>query len=350
VANGEGKLLSQRESLHYKVGYTKSGQVHYLFGDHLGSTSLVVDGAGRVVSEVRYRPWGEERYNRGAPSTRYTYTGQYSHLAEFGLYFYNARWYSPTLGRFTQPDSLIPVQSQGAQAWDRYAYVNNNPVRYNDPTGHIVNPPCWLCDVTWLTYTNVSGIWNNFIDITATVGCFFVGCHVDTKNDTISGPTKAEAMNAAILGLVNPIKMPDAGFSSAAVNALDDEIYSGVRKASQFLQDIGVPREVRKQVIESFDIRTINVRPAREAEYGIRYFDDVNALPKGRWLFPTFPASRETLAIRPEWNAMTRFKQWQIRPGSILIEGRVAPQGPYLPGGGWQIYVPFLSDIWEVVR
>jgi hypothetical protein len=30
---------------------------------------------------------------------------------------------------------MIP-STQGTQAWDRYAYVNNNPVRYNDPTGH----------------------------------------------------------------------------------------------------------------------------------------------------------------------------------------------------------------------
>jgi len=33
----------------------------------------------------------------------------------------------------------VPEQSQGVQAWDRYAGMNNNPVRYNDPSGHVVN-------------------------------------------------------------------------------------------------------------------------------------------------------------------------------------------------------------------
>jgi RHS repeat-associated protein len=54
----------------------------------------------------------------------------------FGLMFYQARWYDPYLNHFTQPDSIVPEQTQGVQAWDRYAYVNNNPVRYDDPTGH----------------------------------------------------------------------------------------------------------------------------------------------------------------------------------------------------------------------
>ncbi len=33
----------------------------------------------------------------------------------------------------------MPTGTQGTQAWDRYAFVNNNPVRYNDPTGHGVD-------------------------------------------------------------------------------------------------------------------------------------------------------------------------------------------------------------------
>jgi hypothetical protein len=42
--------------------------------------------------------------------------------------------YDPALGRFIQADSIIPGIS--AQAWDRYAYANNSPVRYTDPSGH----------------------------------------------------------------------------------------------------------------------------------------------------------------------------------------------------------------------
>ena len=47
-----------------------------------------------------------------------------------------SRFFDPSLGRFTPPDTIVPTSTQGTQAWDRYAFVNNNPVRYNDPTGH----------------------------------------------------------------------------------------------------------------------------------------------------------------------------------------------------------------------
>jgi RHS repeat-associated protein len=72
----------------------------------------------------------------------YTFTGQASYMDDpitsettegFGLMFFNARWLDPQLGRFAQADSIVPG---GVQGLDRYAYVNNNPLRYTDPTGH----------------------------------------------------------------------------------------------------------------------------------------------------------------------------------------------------------------------
>ena len=124
--------------------------VEYMLGDHLGSTSITTDSSGNKVSEMRYKAWGEVRYSwtSGTSTTpayklsSYTFTGQYSYMDDpstsgvtegFGLMFYNARMYDPALGRFAQADSITPG---GVQGLDRYAYVNNSPVRYTDPTGH----------------------------------------------------------------------------------------------------------------------------------------------------------------------------------------------------------------------
>ena len=69
------------------------------------------------------------------------YNGQYR-LAALRLDYYGARWYDPSLGRWAQADSVVPLASQEALAWDRYAYTNNNPVRYNDPSGHMISSGC----------------------------------------------------------------------------------------------------------------------------------------------------------------------------------------------------------------
>ncbi|MDQ3005568.1 MAG: RHS repeat-associated core domain-containing protein [Chloroflexota bacterium] len=110
--------------------------MNYLLGDHLGSTSLVTDSAGVKINEQRYKAWGETRYTFGNEKTKYQYTGQFSYTADFGLYFYNARWYDPALGRFAQADTIIP-SAYDSQSYDRFAYVFNNPIKYNDPSGHI---------------------------------------------------------------------------------------------------------------------------------------------------------------------------------------------------------------------
>jgi len=88
------------------------------------------------VQRLRYMAWGEDRYEEGAGLTDNRYTGQREE--GYGLYFYQARWYDPALGRFVQADSIIPIQTQGVQAWDRYGYVNNSPLQYIDESGRDV--------------------------------------------------------------------------------------------------------------------------------------------------------------------------------------------------------------------
>jgi len=93
----------------------------------------VVDTDGDLVSSSQYTAFGELP-SGGSGSPDYRYTGQREE-AELGLYFYRARWYDPALSRFVQADTIVP-QTRNPQAWDRFAYVQNNPVMYTDPSGH----------------------------------------------------------------------------------------------------------------------------------------------------------------------------------------------------------------------
>jgi RHS repeat-associated protein len=113
---------------------TGSSTLNFIFGDHLGSTAITTNSSGGKVAEIRYYPWGTERYTYGTTPTSYHFTGQ--RLESYiNLYWYGSRWYDPALGRFIQPDPIIPNPND-SQSYDRYAYVLNNPVRYTDPSGN----------------------------------------------------------------------------------------------------------------------------------------------------------------------------------------------------------------------
>ena len=58
------------------------------------------------------------------------FTGR-EHDSETGLYYYRARYYDPEIGRFITEDSL-----RFEAGVNFYAYCSNNPIRFNDPTGH----------------------------------------------------------------------------------------------------------------------------------------------------------------------------------------------------------------------
>lgn len=109
----------------------------YLYHDHLGSRVAMADSAAGIWWNEAYNPYGEKRID---PDRNKDNLGFAGHVQDdvTGLTYMQARYYDPVTGRFLSPD---PVQfSPGApQMFNRYSYVNNDPINLRDPDGRCPN-------------------------------------------------------------------------------------------------------------------------------------------------------------------------------------------------------------------
>jgi RHS repeat-associated protein len=69
--------------------------------------------------------------------TRRGFTG-HEHYPEFKIINMNARLYDPVIGRFFSPDNFVQVP-EFTQGFNRYSYCLNNPLKYIDPTGNLID-------------------------------------------------------------------------------------------------------------------------------------------------------------------------------------------------------------------
>jgi RHS repeat-associated protein len=150
---------------------SQNGTLSYYHQDNLSSTSLMTDSSGiQVGATVKYLPFGNCLQNPDLPTDK-LFTGQ--RLDATGLYYYNARYYDPTIGRFISPDTFVQwINELGfvsyqltvdvvrlgfgsvrniqvtypqpifavpmyPQVLNKYSYVINNSLKYTDPTGFI---------------------------------------------------------------------------------------------------------------------------------------------------------------------------------------------------------------------
>jgi RHS repeat-associated protein len=120
----------------------------YYFSDGQGSISALAQLAqsppASLTARYEYDAWGNYLGFSGASYNSIGYTGQ-RFDGETGLMPLGngERYYSPGLGSFIQQDSFAGMAMM-ARSMNRYAYANNNPLRFTDPSGHEGLVADWL--------------------------------------------------------------------------------------------------------------------------------------------------------------------------------------------------------------
>ena len=146
-----GRRLAE---LTYPLG-TSTPSITYLHPDALGSAPLGTDYLGQASTASDQDPYGLPRFLKypgdSQPLTR-TFTGK--ELDPSSLYYFNARYYDPSMARFTQIDpvslnltrpgleslthgmSIQQVLADPHHTLNPYSYASNNPLKFVDPDGN----------------------------------------------------------------------------------------------------------------------------------------------------------------------------------------------------------------------
>jgi RHS repeat-associated protein len=105
---------------------------HY---DLRGSTTAITNKQNTVTDRYTYGSYGELLSHTGTSTTPFLYNGRDGVMTDSnGLNYMRARYYSPTLKRFINADTLKGSIKDG-ETLNNYAYANGNPISMVDPFG-----------------------------------------------------------------------------------------------------------------------------------------------------------------------------------------------------------------------
>ncbi len=119
----DGKIIDE------PLSELRSGATSYYEQDGLGSITSLSGSSGTIATTYTYDAFGNLSVSTGSVANYYRYTGR-EFDTETGLYYYRARYYDPSVGRFLCEDPIAFVAGINF-----YPYVHNDPVSYIDPSG-----------------------------------------------------------------------------------------------------------------------------------------------------------------------------------------------------------------------
>ncbi len=212
---------------HTVGGTTKA---YYFQRNLLGDVVAIYDTSGAMVAKYLYDAWGnctissETTNTVVANANPIRYRGYY-YDADTGLYYCNARYYSPKWRRFISPDDTSYLDTETVNGLNLYCYCGNDPVNYVDPSGNSIIAIC--------VFIGLSTI------IGAAAGAFTAACTggnilESTIEGAITGLIAATAtvFVPQLVALIAP-----ASISAAALTAASTVATFGVAAAGGFATD-----------------------------------------------------------------------------------------------------------------
>jgi RHS repeat-associated protein len=121
---------TQQQNIDEPLAMQRGTTTSYYEQDGLGSVTSLTNAAGALAQTYTYDSFGNQTASSGSLTNFFRYTGR-EFDTETGLYYFRARYFDPTTGRFLSED---PIGFDG-DGTDFYAYVENDPTTSIDPFG-----------------------------------------------------------------------------------------------------------------------------------------------------------------------------------------------------------------------
>ena len=117
-----------------RISVDKSTESSYYLYDGRNSVTGILTENANLTNSYQYDPYGNLTSGTADGVNYYGYNGESTNV-KTGLQYLRARYYDAENGTFTTEDSDLGT-TENPLTRNRYAYTSNNPVNYDDPTGH----------------------------------------------------------------------------------------------------------------------------------------------------------------------------------------------------------------------